>query len=201
MECSDWLLGWALLWLFGGTQAECVVEGGASLWSDLMQRAWGYIRKTWVWVLVLLHSSCVTLVKGCNFSRLQLLSSETGLTVPTFQGCCENSVPDIHHLYHMLLMWQMLRKCYFPPYSLLIFVLQRMPEIVYFALRFSQQGPVFLRWLCGVYLVHLAFDSSLQFDIKQQLKDSVLYLHLHWLWPTKLRGVGLWTAVVYLIWP
>jgi len=90
VERSDWLLGWAVLWLFGGTQAECVVEGGASLWSDLMQRAWGYIRKTWVSVLVLLLSSCVTLVKGCSFSFLpfRAVVRTQHQTYTTYITCC-----------------------------------------------------------------------------------------------------------------
>lgn len=148
-------LGWALLWLFGGTQVECGGRG-ASVWSDLMQRAWGYIRKTWVWVLVLLLSSCVTLVKGCSFSRASAAQQWDRVTVPTFQGGCENSVPDIHHLYHMLLLWQMLRKCYFLP-ILFLYLYSCPSSNAWNSLLCSEIfpiGPFFLRWLCGVYLVH-----------------------------------------------
>lgn len=123
---------------------------------------------------------------------LQLLSSETGVTVPTFQAVVRTQ----YQTYTTYITCCSCGRCSGNATSLpiLFLYLHSCPSSnAWNSLLCSEIfpiGPFFLRWLCGVYLVHLSLDPSLQLDIKQQLKDSVLYPHLHWLWPTKLRGVG-----------
>ena len=137
---------------------------GSPLWSGLMHRAWRYIRKTWVWVLVLLLPSCVMLVKWCNFSRLQVLISETGMSsyLAGLLWGLNNTrhAPPVSHTRWVVDSQEMPLPFLFSSYVCAP-ALHTMPGNSLFCSEIfptaSVLGLVFLQWLCGVYFSSLSF--------------------------------------------